>query len=215
VAVGSPCNICAVRGLEGTIIRLPQSGGAPEVIARGVRNSVGLDFHPRTGALYFTDNGADNMGEDVPPDELNHAPRKGLHFGFPYFGGGDARTDEFADDLLPDGLVQPIVRFGAHVAALGIHFYRGTMFPPPYRRDAFVAHHGSWNRTVPDGYRIARVRFDEAGKAIGWAPFAEGWLTEDGSAWGRPVDVKTLADGSLLVSDDKAGLIYRITYKKN
>lgn len=211
VSVGSPCNVCAVTGLEGTIIRLQPHGGAPEIFARGVRNSVGLDFHPRTGELFFTDNGADNMGDDVPPDELNHAPRKGLHFGFPYYGGGDALT-HYIGPAPPRPVTMPVVRFGAHVAALGVHFYRGSLFPPAYRNDAFVAQHGSWNRTVPDGYRVARVRFDAAGRAVSWEPFAEGWLRR-GGAWGRPVDVKELADGSLLVSDDRQGVVYRITYR--
>ena len=210
VAVGAPCNICRLSGLEGTIVRLDADGGAPQVFARGVRNSVGMDFHPLTGELYFTDNGADGMGDDSPPDELNHAPRAGLDFGFPYFGGGADRTPDFQGETAPPN-EKPVVRFGAHVAALGMHFYRGRMFPTQYRTDAFVAQHGSWNRTVPDGYRVARVRFDARGRALGWEPFAEGWLV-DGQAWGRPVDVKELGDGSLLVSDDRAGAIYRITY---
>ena len=212
VAVGSPCNICRVDGVEGTIVRLNPEGGAPEVYARGVRNSVGLDFHPVTGELYFTDNGADNMGDDVPPDELNHAPRAGLHFGFPYYGGGDDATRYLRSRRPPEPVTMPVIRFGAHVAALGVHFYRGTMFPAEYRLDAFVAQHGSWNRTIPDGYRLARVRFDESGRATSWEPFAEGWLAGAG-AWGRPVDVAELSDGSLLVSDDHAGVIYRITYR--
>ncbi len=212
VAIGAPCNICRGNGLEGSIVRLDADGGAPRVFARGVRNSVGMDFHPRTGELYFTDNGADGMGDDSPPDELNHAPRAGLDFGFPYFGGGADRTPEFQGETPPPN-EKPVVRFGAHVAALGVHFYRGQMFPPEYRTDAFVAQHGSWNRSVPDGYRVARVRFDARGQTLGWEPFAEGWLA-GGEAWGRPVDVKELGDGSLLVSDDRAGAIYRITYRK-
>jgi glucose/arabinose dehydrogenase len=211
VSVGAPCNVCSTQGLEGTIIRLDPAGGKPEVFARGVRNSVGMDFQPATGELYFTDNGADNMGDDVPPDELNHAPRAGLHFGFPYYGGGDAATSFLVGTRPPQPARMPVVRFGAHVAALGIHFYRGSMLPEEYRGDALVAHHGSWNRTVPDGYRIARVRFDDDGRATAWEPFAEGWL-EGGAAWGRPVDVKELGDGSVLVSDDRAGVLYRITY---
>jgi len=237
VAVGSPCNICAVNGLEGTIVVFdpprgengPRGDGGdprnpenpdgeikkpwkPEVFARGVRNSVGFDFHPMTRELHFTDNGADRMGDDTPPDELNHAPKPGLHFGFPWFGGGDARTGEFANDPLPGPMVYPEVRFGAHVAALGIDFYDGNLFPQPYKGSAFVAQHGSWNRSVPDGYRVARVRFDEQGRAAGHETFAEGWLVE-GSSWGRPVDVEELPDGSLLVSDDKLGAVYRITYE--
>ena len=212
VAVGAPCNICRGRGLEGSILRFDADGGPPQVFASGVRNSVGMDFHPATGELFFTDNGADGMGDDSPPDELNHAPRAGLHFGFPYYGGGADRTPDFEGETPPPN-EKPVVRFGAHVAALGVHFYRGQQFPPEYRTDAFVAQHGSWNRSVPDGYRVARVRFDARGQALGWEPFAEGWLV-GGQAWGRPVDVKELGDGSLLVSDDRAGAIYRITYQE-
>ncbi len=211
VAVGAPCNVCRVEGLEGTIVRIDPRRGAAEVFARGIRNSVGMDFHPATGELHFTDNGADHMGDDSPPDELNRAPAAGLDFGFPYYGGGEDRTEAFAGEALPDPVTPPEVRFAAHVAALGIHFYRGSMLPPEYRHDAFVAQHGSWNRTVPDGYRVVRVRFDGRGRAVSHQVFAEGWLTADG-AWGRPVDVAELPDGSLLVSDDRQGAIYRITY---
>ena len=208
VAVGAPCNICALSGLEGTIIRLdPNGAGRPEIYAHGVRNSVGLNFHPRTGDLYFTDNGADGMGDDSPPDEFNHAPKPGQNFGYPFYGGGTDRTPDFAGEPLPKGLVPPVVEFGAHVAALGFAFIengRGGW-------DAIVAQHGSWNRSVPDGYRLARVPFDEQGRPQGWKSFAEGWLGEDGVAWGRPVDVKPLPDGSLLVSDDRAGVLYRLS----
>ncbi len=212
VAVGSPCNICAVSGLEGTIVRLDPAGGTPRVFARGIRNSVGFDFHPETGELFFTDNGADWMGDDQPPEEFNHAPQAGLHFGFPYYGGGASRTRQFGGRTPPAGAVMPALTFPAHVAPLGMHFYRGTMFPAAYRGDAFVAHHGSWNCSVPDGYRLARVRFAGTGRPVSWEPFAEGWL-RDGDAWGRPVDVAELGDGSLLVSDDRWGAVYRITYE--
>ncbi len=212
VTVGAPCNICDVGGLQGTVLRFPPGGGRPEIFARGVRNSVGIDFHPVTGEAYFTDNGGDGMGDDVPPDELNHAPRPGLDFGYPYFAGGRAVSPGYGDRKAPASPVFPVVAFGAHVAALGIHFYRGSMFPAEYKNDAFVAQHGSWNRSVPDGYRIMRVRFDEAGRPVAKEIFAEGWL-QQGSAWGRPVDIKELDDGSLLVSDDRAGVIYRISYQ--
>ncbi len=211
VTIGSPCNICTVKGLEGTIIRLDPEGGTPEIIASGIRNSVGMDFHPGTGDLHFTDNGADNMGDDVPPEEFNRAHEPGLYFGFPYFGGGDARTAQFRGRTPSQSVTMPVITFGAHVAPLGMHFYRGTSFPSAYRNHAFVAQHGSWNRSVPDGYRVVRVIFDETGRATGHEPFIEGWL-RDGKAWGRPVDVKELGDGSLLVSDDRAGVIYRVTY---
>ena len=213
VTVGSPCNVCLPQGLEGTIVRLDPTGAKAEVFARGIRNSVGMDFQPGTGELYFTDNGADDMGDDVPPDEFNHAPRAGLHFGFPYYGGGDAATAFLKGAAPPVPVRMPVVPFGAHVAALGMHFYRGSMLPAEYRGDALVAHHGSWNRSVPDGYRIARVRFDGAGRATGWEPFAEGLLEDGASAWARPVDVTELGDGSVLVSDDRAGALYRITYR--
>jgi glucose/arabinose dehydrogenase len=217
VAVGAPCNICAVDGLEGTIVRLDVRGGPgaaaePEVFASGVRNSVGFDWQPGSGEMYFTDNGADWMGDDSPPDELNRARRPGLFFGFPYYGGGHDRTREFVRRQPPQPVTFPVVPFGAHVAALGMEFYDGRMFPEAYRGDAFVAQHGSWNRTVPDGYRVVRVRFDEAGRARGYETFAAGFL-RGGEAWGRPVDVAVLGDGSLLVSDDRAGAIYRITYR--
>jgi glucose/arabinose dehydrogenase len=214
VAIGAPCNICQVEGLEGAIVRFRAPHWRAEVYATGVRNSVGFDFHPRSGDLYFTDNGADNMGDDSPPDELNHAPSAGLWFGYPWFGGGDHRTPDFIDQPLPRKPNFPVVAFGAHVASLGISFYTGSRFPMSYQGDAFVAHHGSWNRTVPDGYRVARVRFDKkTRRATGWQPFAEGWLDKDGSSWGRPVDVKPTANGDLLISDDRAGAIYRIRYR--
>ncbi|MCB2102446.1 MAG: PQQ-dependent sugar dehydrogenase [Rhodobacterales bacterium] len=213
VAVGAPCNICLPRGLEGTLIRLDPNGGAPQVFARGIRNSVGLAFHPETGALFFTDNGADNMGDDSPPDELNRAETAGLHFGYPWFGGGTDRTPDFAGDTPPAGARPPVVAFGAHVAALGVHHYRGAMFPAEMRTDALVAQHGSWNRSVPDGYRVVRVHMDPDGTVRGYAPFIEGWLGPDGRAFGRPVDLAELPDGSLLISDDRAGVLYRVTYR--
>ncbi len=213
ITIGSPCNICTTHGLEGTIVRLDKNNQA-EIIAKGIRNSVGMDFHPRTGQLYFTDNGADFMGENAPSDELNRVTKTGQHFGFPYFGGGSDRTKEFEDRTPTEPTVQPVVKFGAHVAPLGVHFYRGTQFPAAYRNDAFVAQHGSWNRTVPQGYRVMRIRLDEKGNVLGKEVFAEGWL-QGRSSWGRPVDIKELPDGSLLVSDDSAGVIYRISYQKS
>jgi glucose/arabinose dehydrogenase len=211
VSIGSPCNVCQPNGFEGTIIRMDRNGGNLETVARGIRNSVGFDWHPRTNELFFTDNGSDGLGDDIPADELNHVTRAGQHFGFPWYGGGRTRTPEFSVDPLPDGLTAPAIEFAAHTASLGIHFYRGRMFPPAYRHDAFVAQHGSWNRSSKIGYRIMRVRFDDRGKAIGKEVFAAGWL--DGRrTYGRPVDITELADGSLLVSDDAQGAIYRINY---
>lgn len=211
VAIGSPCNICETGGLEGTVTRFRGPAWRPEIYASGVRNSVGLDFQPVTGHLYFTDNGADNMGDDSPPDEFNHAAGPGLWFGFPWFGGGHDRTPDFAGRPAPRDPTFPAIQFGAHVAALGVSFYAGRRFPEAYRGDAFVAQHGSWNRSVPDGYRVARVRFDKrTHRARTWETFASGWLQADGTAWGRPVDVKMTAAGDMLVSDDRAGAIYRI-----
>ena len=211
VAVGSPCNICDVSDPAGTIMRMNLDGSDAEVYARGVRNSVGLDFHPKTGELFFTDNGGDGMGDDVPADELNHAPKAGMFFGFPYYAGGASPSPGYEDKTPPAEVTMPALEFGAHHAALGIHFYRGKMFPAEYRGDAFVAQHGSWNRSEPAGYRIMRVRFDDQGKPVGKEVFAEGWLQGE-EAWGRPVDIKELGDGSLLVSDDYAGMVYRISY---
>lgn len=218
VALGANCNVCDAEEPQATILRigLTEDGlGATdvEVYARGIRNSVGMDWHPVTGELFFTDNGADLMGDDIPADELNHAPEPGMHFGFPYYGGGRTKSNEFADQEPPVEVTFPVVEFQAHTANLGIDFYQGSMFPEEYKNDAFVAQHGSWNRTVPIGYRIMRIRFDENGQPVDKEVFAEGWLQEDGQAWGRPVDIEELPDGSLLVSDDFAGAIYRISYQ--
>lgn len=212
VAVGAPCNVCRLNNIEGTIIRLrPEAGAAVEVFAKGVRNSVGFDFQACSGEMYFTDNGADWMGDDRPPDELNHAPRPGMHFGYPWYGGGRDRTRDFRNEQPPSDVVYPVVEFNAHVAALGIDFYAGNMFPEEYRGDAFVAQRGSWNRTIPDGYRVMRVRFDDQGRATEKSVFADGFLSGR-RAWGRPVDVEELSDGSLLVSDNAQGAIYRIVH---
>ncbi len=211
VSIGSPCNVCMPEGIEGRIIRMDRDGGNVETVARGIRNSVGFDWHPGTGELFFTDNGSDGLGDDIPADELNHVTRTGQHFGFPWYGGGRTRTPEFRAQTPPKGATAPAIEFQAHTASLGIHFYRGAMFPAEYRHDAFVAQHGSWNRSSKIGYRIMRVRFDKTGKAVGKEVFASGWLRGE-RAWGRPVDIKELADGSLLVSDDYVGAIYRISY---
>ncbi len=209
VAVGTPCNICMPKGLEGSILRLPLTGGEAEAFARGIRNSVGMDFHPATGVLYFTDNGGDNLGDDLPPEELNAAPRPGLHFGYPWYAGGDTRVRLSGNPALLAEAVFPVVTFPAHNAPLGLHFYRGDAMP--LRGDALVALHGSWNRSEPDGYRVVRVRFDAAGKARDWEPFLDGFL-EGRTVHGRPVAIATHADGSLLISDDYNDFIYRISY---
>ncbi len=211
VANGSPCNICWPRGLEDSIIRLRADGSGLEVYARGIRNSVGMDFHPRTGELFFDDNNVDNMGDDIPPGELNRVSRPGQHFGFPYYAGGHVRHPDF-ELAEPPAVVFPVLEYQAHTAPLGLGFYHGDQFPADYRNDLFVAQHGSWNRTIPVGYRVMRIHFDAAGLPVGKSVFASGWLQADGRVLGRPADVQTLPDGSLLVTDDHAGRVYRIHY---
>jgi glucose/arabinose dehydrogenase len=193
-------------------MRLRPDGSGLEVFASGVRNSVGFDWDPRTGALWFTDNGRDWLGDDAPDDELNRAATAGLHFGFPFCHAGELPDPEYGQQRGCADFVPPELGLGAHVAALGMRFYDGGQFPPAYRGSIFIAEHGSWNRSSPVGYRIVRVRVED-GRAAGAEVFAEGWL-RGASAWGRPVDVMVLPDGALLVSDDRAGAIYRIGYTK-
>lgn len=211
VTVGAPCNICEVSGIEATIIRMNPDGSEAEIYAHGIRNSVGIDFHPETGVLYFTDNNTDMMGDDTPPGEFNAAPDKGMHFGFPYYAGGRDRHEDWQDKEPPQEVTFPDVEFQAHAASLGFKFYTGDMFPADYQGDAIVTQHGSWNRTEPVGYKLMRVTFDDDNKVSGKEVFIDGWL-QDGEAWGRPTDVLQLPDGSLLVSDDYNGVIYRISY---
>ncbi|MBI2177170.1 MAG: sorbosone dehydrogenase family protein [Candidatus Tectomicrobia bacterium] len=210
VPVGAPCNICDPGGPYAAIHRLRPDGSGLEVFARGVRNTVGFDWHPVTRELWFTDNGRDWMGDDQPPDELNHAPRAGLHFGYPYCHGRALPDPEFGGGRDCARFTPPAQELGPHVASLGMRFYTGRMFPPQYRHQIFIAEHGSWNRSSPIGYRVSLVRL-EGNRAAAYIPFAHGWL-QGRAAWGRPVDVQELADGSLLVSDDRAGAVYRITY---
>jgi glucose/arabinose dehydrogenase len=210
VPVGVPCNICNEPGF-GQIRRMFADGSGDEVYASGVRNSVGLAFHPDTGELWFTDNGRDMMGDDIPADELNHAPQAGMDFGYPWCHQGDMPDPEFGKGKSCADYTAPVLKLGAHVAALGMTFYTGEMFPPGYRKQLFIAQHGSWNRTEKVGCNVILVRFDEDGTVAGEEVFASGWLNGD-KCWGRPNDVLQLPDGSLLVSDDKADAIYRITY---
>jgi len=213
VPVGVPCNVCDRGDPYGTITRLKPDGSAMQIVARGVRNSVGFDWHPVTKELWFTDNGRDWMGDDAPPDELNHAPRAGMHFGFPHCHGGEIADPEFAKGRACAEFTPPARNFGAHVAALGMRFYTGTMFPREYANQVFIAEHGSWNRSRKSGYRVMRARV-EGGKVVEHAVFAEGFLDQEAdSAWGRPVDVQVMPDGALLVSDDYANAIYRIAYR--
>ena len=219
IALGQPWNVPPKdqlddldrNGLAG-IIRMDQDGSNREVYAHGVRNSVGLDFDPRDKTLWFTDNQVDGMGDDIPPGELNRVTQPGQHFGFPWYGGGKVRTVEYKDSAPPTGVVFPIVEYAAHAADLGMTFYRGKMFPARYRGGVFAAEHGSWNRTKPIGARVVFTPVHADGTVGPTEVFAQGWLTADGEYSGRPVDVETLPDGSLLVSDDYAGAIYRISY---
>ena len=214
VPVGAPCNVCAPPGpLHATITRLDLAGGRPEVVARGVRNSVGFDFDPATGDLWFTDNGRDWLGDDQPPDELNHLTKVGEHFGFPFCHGDGIRDPEHNAGRSCGEFTAPARALGPHVAAIGMRFYTGRMFPEKYRGGIFIAEHGSWNRSTPIGYRVSFVKI-ENGRATSYESFASGWLTGS-TASGRPADVLVMPDGALLVSDDKAGRIYRITYAGN
>lgn len=212
-AVGAPCNICLSENeIFATLVRLDPDGKNFEIFARGVRNSVGFDWHPESKALWFTDNGRDWLGNDAPPDELNTAPKPGLHFGYPYCHGGEIADPEYGGKKTCAEFTPPAWNFPAHVAALGVRFYTGSQFPQDYRGRLFVAQHGSWNRSPKQGYRVVSLRF-ENGKPVAEEVFAEGWLKPDGKVSGRPVDILQMPDGALLVSDDDAGAIYRISYR--
>ncbi|HEY6000306.1 MAG TPA: PQQ-dependent sugar dehydrogenase [bacterium] len=211
VPVGAPCNSCLEEDPRfAGITRLRPDGSHLEVFASGVRNTVGFDWDPATRELWFTDNGRDWLGDDRPDDELNRAPRPGLHFGFPYCHAGDVPDPDFGGLRSCAEFVPPERLLGAHVAALGMRFYTGTMFPPAYRGSIFIAEHGSWNRSSPVGYRVVRVPV-VGGRAGAPEVFVDGWLRA-GTAWGRPVDVQVMPDGALLVSDDRAGAVYRISW---
>ncbi|MGH6822341.1 MAG: PQQ-dependent sugar dehydrogenase [Methylocella sp.] len=221
IALGQPYNVPPHKKMAefnewgiGGIIRMNLDGTGREVFARGIRNSVGMDFNPKDGILWFTDNQVDGMGDDIPPEELNRAPKAGLDFGFPWYGGGHTRTEEYKTETPPEGLVFPEIETPAHAADLGMTFYTGTKFPAKYRGGIFFAQHGSWNRSVPIGARVSFASLKPDGAGGKAEVFAEGWLNEKGSYDGRPVDVAELPDGSLLVSDDYAGALYRITYEE-
>ncbi|MEW6429538.1 MAG: PQQ-dependent sugar dehydrogenase [Thermodesulfobacteriota bacterium] len=211
VPVGAPCNICDPGAPYAALHRMRADGSGRELFARGIRNTVGFDWHPETGELWFTDNGRDWLGDDLPPDELNRAPTPGLHFGYPYRHGRDLADPEFGDKEKGGPFTPPAHEFQAHVAALGAEFYTGAMFPEKYRHSLFVAQHGSWNRSSKVGYRLVCLFIDKE-RVTGSEVFAEGWL-RDGRVSGRPVDLETMADGSLLLSDDHAGAVYRISHE--
>ncbi len=214
-AVGMPCNSCNYRERKpifGTIVRMRDDGSDLQTYAIGVRNSVGFDWHPQSGELWFTDNGQDKMGDDIPPDEINRAPREGMDFGFPYVYGDNRPSPGYEDKSIPKNLTPPAYNLPAHVAPLGMTFYRGTAFPKRFHQQLFVTEHGSWNRSSKIGYQLLVANLDANGiRSVG--VFASGWLQSDEEVLGRPVDVINMPDGALLLSDDLNGLIYRLSYE--
>ena len=214
VPVGAPCNICNDSEKDkrfASITRMNADGSGLEVYAHGIRNSVGFAWHPQTKELWFTDNGRDELGDDMPADELNIASQKDEHFGYPYCHAGVIPDPEFGNGKNCGDYKAPASTLTPHGAALGMKFNTGSMFPEQYKNQIFIAEHGSWNRSKPIGYRIMVATID--GNAVtGYKPFIEGWLT-NGEAWGRPVDVLFLKDGSMLISDDHANAVYRVTYQ--
>lgn len=213
VPVGAPCNVCLMQDERyASIMRMNSDGSQLELFASGIRNTVGFDWHPITKELWFTDNGRDWLGDNQPPDELNRAYTQGLHFGFPFLHGNNILDPEFGQNVDTSKFTKPVQELGPHVASLGMRFYTGNMFPGEYKNQIFIAEHGSWNRGEKIGYRISLVKLD-GNRAISYEPFAEGWL-KNGNVSGRPVDVEIMSDGSLLVSDDFADKIYRITYQQ-
>lgn len=216
VTIGAPCNVCEVKAEEprtASVARMNLDGSGFEIVAHGVRNSVGLAWHPSTKELWFTSNGRDMLGDDLPPDTLNRVTKAGQHFGFPYCHAGDLPDPEFGKAKPCASFAPPAQKLGAHVASLGLAFYTGTMFPAEYRNQVLIAEHGSWNRSKKSGYRVTLVKLDGKGTAVSYEPFMQGWL-EGERSWGRPADVAVLADGSLLVSDDTAHAVYRVTHRK-
>ena len=213
IPVGVPCNICAEDERYGRIFSLDVNTKQMTTLAQGVRNSVGFDFHPSTQAMWFSDNGRDMMGDDLPPDELNRLTTEGEHFGFPYVHAGAILDPEFGKGKNIADYSAPALALGAHVAPLGIHFYQGKQFPATYKQQLFVAEHGSWNRSKKSGYKVA-VATIEQGRVIKYTPFITGFMKNE-ETLGRPVAFAELADGSLLISDDYANVIYRVSYKKN
>lgn len=211
VPIGAPCNICDPAPDHGKIIRMNADGSDWQDVALGVRNSVGFDWQPGSGRLWFTDNGRDLMGDDIPGDELNEVERRGEHFGYPYCHQGDTLDPAFGKGHACRAYTPPVLKLGAHVAALGMRFYEGSQFPARYRGAIIVAEHGSWNRTRKSGYRVMVVRL-KGSKVLSHEPLVTGF-EQDESAWGRPVDVLPLPDGSVLISDDLAGAVYRVTYR--
>ena len=219
ISLGQPFNVAPEDKLDlykkegiGGIIRVNTDGSGREVYTYGVRNSVGMDFNPSNGELWWTDNQVDGMGDGIPPGEINRQTEAGQNFGHPWYGGGLVRTNEYKDATPPEGIVHPVVETDAHAADLGMAFYSGKMFPKKYKGGIFSAQHGSWNRTDPVGARIMFTSVNDDGSAGETVVFADGWKDENDEYLGRPVDVAQLRDGSILISDDLAGAIYRISY---
>lgn len=211
IPVGAPCNVCErEEPIYSTITRVNTDGSDRQIVAKGVRNTVGFDWHPITGELWFTDNGRDHMGDDVPPCELNRLGTEGQHFGFPYCHGKNISDPEFKGELPCEKYAQPELEMQAHTAPLGMRFYSGNAFPEKYKNAMFIAQHGSWNRSSPVGYQVI-VAFQAPDGKVSSEVFASGWL-KGSRATGRPVDVLVAPDGSLLVSDDSADRIYKISY---
>ena len=218
VPVGAPCNVCEPeKSIFASIMRMNKDGSNLELFASGIRNTVGFDFHPQTRQLWFTDNGRDLLGDDIPPDELNCATKAGLNFGFPYRYGANVPDPLFGSKAKAhSNFTPPAMLLGPHVAALGMRFYTGKQFPQQYQGNIFIAEHGSWNRSKKTGCRVSRVILEsERNSRAKYETFAEGWLNQEKQEYsGRPVDILVAHDGALLVSDDTAGVIYRISYKQ-
>lgn len=214
VPVGAPCNICERKEeIYASITRVDKNGTGREVYAKGIRNTVGFTWHPQTKALWFTDNGRDMLGDDIPACELNVANKPGMHFGYPYCHEGAVKDPEFGNKRPCSDFTPPVEKMGAHVAPLGLKFYTGSMFPDNYNNQLFVAEHGSWNRSKKSGYKVSLVKVN-GDKSAGKEVFASGWLDDNTQkAWGRPVDVLVMQDGAMLISDDQAGVVYRISYR--
>lgn len=217
VPVGAPCNICnheEERPIFASLTRINADGSNREIVAHGIRNTVGFTWHPETGNIWFTDNGRDWLGDDTPPGELNEITEEGQHFGFPFLHASSVWDPEFGDagkDREAE-FKKPVQELGPHVAPLGLLFYTGDMFPSEYKNQALIAEHGSWNRSEKIGYRIMMVTFDGNGNPTSYKPFITGWLQSEEDIRGRPVSIVQLKDGSILISDDHSGKIYRVSY---
>jgi len=221
MSVGAPCNVCLSPPMISTIVRMKPDGSGMETFADGVRNTVGFAWHPVTRELWFTDNGRDGLGDDVPDDELNVAPKAGLHFGFPYCHQGDVTDPQFGAERACSTTEPPVFKLGAHVAAIGFTFYTGNMFPAIYKNAAIIAQHGSWNRSTPSGYRVMAARTDGR-RVTGYDALVEGFISAGApggrgatqAATGRPADVLQLPDGSILISDDRGSRLIRVSYRR-